>query len=67
MRNKKFKQLINCLCTEEMIDSGDAKKVTAKGKTGFLLSYDAGLGFGMWTEDGDNEYELWEDEIEVVD
>ncbi len=65
--NEKFKQLINCLCTEEMINNGEAKKITAKGKIGYLLSYDAGLGFGMWVEDGDNEYELCEDEIKILD
>jgi len=67
MDNDKFKQLIRCLCTEEMIDERKAKKVKAKGKVGYLLSYDAGLGFGMWADDGDNEYELWIDEIEILD
>lgn len=63
----KFQKLIRCLCTEEMINKGLATKVKANGKTGYLLSYDAGLGFGMWTEDGDDEYELLTHEIEVLE
>lgn len=62
----KFQKLINCLCTEEMIDNGTATKVKSKGKEGYLLSYGAGIGFGIWYDDDSEEYEISENEIEIL-
>ncbi len=66
----KFDQLIACLCTDEMLEEESwpieaLAMVRAKGKEGYLVAYDAGLGFTMWSKDGE-EFELWENEIEIL-
>jgi len=64
---EKTRKLFASLCTEEMLDADMGIKVRAMDKEGYLVSYDFGLGFGMWTENGDHEYELSEHEIEILD
>lgn len=66
-----FEDLIKCLCTEEMMEEGTAKKVEVHSKVGYLVSYDAGLGFGFVAAAkyvGNNfEEELRPDEIKIID
>jgi len=45
----KFEELIQCLCTFEMVKDGTAKLVEVKGKLGYLMAYDAGDGFSFMT------------------
>ncbi len=64
-----FKDLIKCLCTEEMIEKGTGIKVKVKEKIGYLVAYDVDLGFTFVTVVdyvGENiESELGEDDIDI--
>lgn len=54
------------MTTEERESKSPQWRTDNLGKNVGLANV-AGLGFGVWTEDGDNEYELWVDEIEILD
>ena len=64
-----FKELIKCLCTEEMVEQKTARIVKVKGKLGYLFSYDAELGFGFLSAvvgiGSSSEFELDPEEIEI--
>ena len=65
-----FKDLIKCLCTEEMLEEGTGIKVKVNEKVGYLVAYDAGLGFAFVTKDDEPidamDHELGADEIEII-
>ena len=63
-----FKDLIKYLCTEEMAMDNTGTQVMVKGKLGYLIGYDAGLGFSFVSYDTyeKDEFELGIDEIEIV-
>jgi hypothetical protein len=46
-----FKELINCLSTEDMIDNGTAPIVYYNGRPGYLYGYNSGLGFQWVSKD----------------
>lgn len=63
-----FKELINKLCTEEMVDNGTAPIVYHNNIAGYLFAYDAGLGFSwMAVYDDEIGYELSEDELSLYE
>jgi len=66
----KFEQLIRRLCSYEMLEAGLGKTVFVDGVEGYLVAYDAGLGFAFTPKDDMAEdlikyAELNEDEIEI--
>lgn len=62
-----MQNLFTFLCTEEMINNGNAKKVYYFNKSGYLMAFDAGLGFTFWSEEDNGfHYELSADEISTT-
>lgn len=61
------KELYPFLCTEEEMENDTAPIVYYNGQPGYLIAYDAGLGFCFAPKDRDDFIipELWCEEIDV--